>query len=41
MTKKGGEITISGMASTLGPYPNSVPLLTCAVDPVHGGGTCA
>lgn len=38
---KGGEITISGMASTLGPYPNSVPLLTCAVDPVHGGGTCA
>jgi hypothetical protein len=39
--KKGGEITISGMASTLGTYPNSVPLLTCAVDPVSGGGSCA
>jgi hypothetical protein len=41
VTAKGGDLTISGMASTLGTYPNSVPLLTCAVDPVHGGGTCA
>jgi hypothetical protein len=41
VTKRGGEITISGMASTLGTYPNSVPLLTCAVDPVSGGGSCA
>jgi hypothetical protein len=39
--KKGGELTISGMASTLGTYPNSVPLPTCAVDPVKGTGTCA
>jgi hypothetical protein len=39
--KKGGEITISGMASTLGTYPNTVPLLTCAVDPVSGNGNCA
>jgi hypothetical protein len=39
--KKGGEITISGMASTLGTYPNSVPLTTCAVDPVTGSGKCA
>ncbi len=38
--KKGGEVTISGMASTLGTYPNSVPLPTCAVDPVKGTGRC-
>jgi hypothetical protein len=38
--KKGGEVTISGMASTLGTYPNSVPLPTCAVDPVKGTGSC-
>jgi hypothetical protein len=39
--KKGGEVTISGIASTLGTYPNSVPLPTCAVDPVKGTGKCA
>jgi hypothetical protein len=38
--KNGGELTISGMASTLGTYPNSVPLPTCAVDPVRGTGSC-
>jgi hypothetical protein len=39
--RKGGEVTISGMASTLGTYPNSVALPTCAVDPVKGTGKCA
>jgi hypothetical protein len=34
-------IVISGVASDLGQYPNTVPLLTCSVDPVNGGGKCA
>lgn len=41
VTAKDGFVTISGVASDLGTYPNTVPLLTCSVDPVNGGGDCA
>jgi len=37
---KAGFVAVSGVASDLGQYPNRVPLLTCSVDPVHGGGKC-
>jgi hypothetical protein len=37
---KGGFVLVSGVASDIGQFPNTVPLLTCSVDPVHGGGTC-
>jgi hypothetical protein len=43
LTKKVGKVgfvAVSGVASDLGQYPNRVPLLTCSVDPVHGGGVC-
>lgn len=43
LTKKVGKIgfvAVSGVASDLGQNPNRVPLLTCSVDPVHGGGVC-
>jgi hypothetical protein len=43
LTKKVGKVgfvAVSGVASDLGKYPNRVPLLTCSVDPVHGGGVC-
>jgi hypothetical protein len=36
-----GYVVVSGVASDLGDHPNTVPLLTCSVDPVNGGGTCA
>jgi hypothetical protein len=36
-----GPVVISGVASDLGQFPNTVPLLTCSVDPVNGGGKCA
>jgi hypothetical protein len=36
-----GFVVVSGVASDIGEYPNTVPLLTCSVDPVHGGGKCA
>jgi hypothetical protein len=32
---------VSGVASDIGENPNIVPLLTCSVDPVNGGGACA
>jgi PKD domain len=43
LTRKVGtsSVVISGVASDLGQFPNTVPLLTCSVDPVHGGGKCA
>jgi hypothetical protein len=41
VTRNGGFISISGTAGSLGTYPNTVPLLTCMVDPVRGGGKCA
>jgi hypothetical protein len=34
-------VVVSGVASDIGQYPNTVPLVSCSVDPVHGGGTCA
>jgi hypothetical protein len=37
---KVGFVAVSGVAGDLGQYPNRVPLLTCSVDPVHGGGVC-
>jgi hypothetical protein len=37
---KVGFVAVGGVASNLGESPNTVPLLTCSVDPVHGGGTC-
>jgi hypothetical protein len=37
----GGFVVVSGVASDLGQFPNTVPLLTCSLDPVHGGGVCA
>jgi hypothetical protein len=37
---KVGFVAVSGAASDLGPSPNTVPLLTCSVDPVNGGGVC-
>jgi hypothetical protein len=43
LTKKVGKVgfvAVSGVAGDLGQYPNRVPLLTCSVDPVHGGGVC-
>jgi hypothetical protein len=43
LTKKVGKVgfvAVSGVASDVGKYPNRVPLLTCSVDPVHGGGVC-
>jgi hypothetical protein len=36
-----GAVVVSGVASDLGRYPNTVPLLTCSLDPVKGGGKCA
>jgi hypothetical protein len=38
--KAGGFVVVSGVASDLSSPPNTVPLLTCSVDPVHGGGVC-
>lgn len=37
---KVGYVAVSGVASDLGPSPNTVPLLACSVDPVNGGGIC-
>jgi hypothetical protein len=37
---KVGFVAVSGVASDIGESPNTVPLLTCSVDPVNGGGTC-
>jgi hypothetical protein len=37
----GEFVVVSGVASDVGPFPNTVPLLTCSVDPVNGGGKCA
>jgi hypothetical protein len=34
-------VVVSGVASDLGQFSNTVPLLTCSVDPVKGGGKCA
>lgn len=34
-------VVVSGVASDIGQYPNTVPLVSCSVDPVHGGGKCA
>jgi hypothetical protein len=36
-----GFVVISGVASDVGQFPNTVPLLTCSLDPVNGGGVCA
>jgi hypothetical protein len=36
-----GFVVVSGVASDVGQYPNTVPLLTCSLDPVNGGGVCA
>jgi hypothetical protein len=44
LRKKVGKtdfVVVSGVASDVGEFPNTVPLLTCSVDPVHGGGKCA
>jgi hypothetical protein len=38
---KGAFVVISGVASDVAENPNTVPLLTCSVDPVNGGGACA
>jgi hypothetical protein len=38
---KGAFVVVSGVASDIGENPNIVPLLTCSVDPVNGGGACA
>jgi hypothetical protein len=38
---KGAFLVVSGVASDIGENPNTVPLLTCSVDPVNGGGACA
>jgi hypothetical protein len=32
---------VGGVASDVGQFPNTVPLLTCEIDPVNGGGKCA
>jgi hypothetical protein len=40
VTATGGNIAIGGSASSLGTYPNTVPLLVCSVDPVSGAGNC-
>jgi hypothetical protein len=37
---KVGFVAVSGVASDVSKYPNRVPLITCSVDPVHGGGAC-
>ena len=37
---RNGFVVVSGVASDLSQPPNTVPLTTCAVDPVHGGGIC-
>ena len=36
-----GFVVVSGVASDVGQFPNTVPLLTCSLDPVNGGGVCA
>jgi hypothetical protein len=36
-----GFVVVSGVASDVGQFPNTVPLLTCSLDPVNGGGKCA
>jgi hypothetical protein len=36
-----GFVVVSGVASDIGQFPNTVPLLTCSLDPVNGGGVCA
>jgi hypothetical protein len=38
---KFGFVVVSGVASDVGQFPNTVPLLTCSLDPVNGGGVCA
>jgi hypothetical protein len=35
-----GSVVVTGVASDVGQFPNTVPLLTCSLDPVHGGGVC-
>jgi hypothetical protein len=35
-----GFVVVTGVASDVGQFPNTVPLLTCSLDPVHGGGVC-
>jgi hypothetical protein len=39
--RKSGFVVVSGVASDVGQFPNTVPLLTCSLDPVNGGGICA
>jgi hypothetical protein len=40
VTAAGGNVAIGGAASSLGTFPNTVPLLVCSVNPVDGGGNC-
>ena len=37
---RNGFVVVSGIAGDLSEPPNTVPLPTCAVDPVNGGGVC-
>lgn len=37
---RNGFVVVTGTASDASQPPNTVPLATCAVDPVHGGGIC-
>jgi hypothetical protein len=38
---KTGFLAVSGTASDLSDFPNTVPLKTCTVRPGKGGGACA